>query len=330
MKRRICSALMAALFLLTGASARAEGVFGAWLPYWRAEDALEETAQLLDRLDRAVAFAAIFDSSDRVLMLGEAEDLLLDLQVACAGSEAEVYLSVVNDQETGDGQYDNKSRELLWRLLASEETMNRHIDDLLLLMDTYRVEALEIDYENMKNDTALWERFSIFIEKLYHCLSAEGKSLRVVLSWDAPKYASLPEGPEYTVMCYNLYGYHSGPGPKADFEFLEQVAALYQEVPGTVRMALATGGYEWLDGSVTRELTQREAEELLSTHGVEPLRDRESGVLYGRYTSQGRRYTVWYADGETLALWKEHLAGFDGYDLFCLSGNHPEDWLGLL
>ena len=85
--------------------------------------------------------------------------------------------------------------------------------------------------------------------------------LRVVLPWDAPKYAALPAGPEYTVMCYNLFGYHSGPGPKADVPFLTETCALYQNQPYTTRMAFANGGFAWRDSGISA-LTQTEAEAL--------------------------------------------------------------------
>ena len=37
-----------------------------------------------------------------------------------------------------------------------------------------------------------------------------------------PMDAPYSVGPEYMVMLYNLYGLHSGPGPKADGPFIEK------------------------------------------------------------------------------------------------------------
>lgn len=304
-------ALLCALLLLPCGA----GAAGAWLPYWDASAALEEAEACAPYLDRVCAFAAAFDGDDRPVLPKEAADLLLDMQVAFAGTDSQVYLSVVNDTPTQP-----KSAPLLRRLLGTDEAMSRHMDDLIMLVDSARVEAIEIDYENLGDDAALWQRFTLFIERLHALFAQDGIALRVVLPWDAPKYATLPQGPEYTVMCYNLYGPHSGPGPKADFAFLEEIARLYADVPGPVRMAFATGGFDWSAAGV-ESLTQQEAEARLNRQGVIPRRDAASGALTADYTLNGTAHTLWYADGETLRLWQEHTPGFDGADLFRLGGN---------
>ncbi len=313
--KRALSALLA-LLLLPGC-AWADGL-GAWLPYWDASAALEEAQALT--LDHAIAFAALFDEDDRPMLPPEAEDLLWDMQVAFVGTDTQVYLSVVNDQQTRSGTV-GKSTALLHRLLGSDKAMERHIDDLIMLVDSARVDALEIDYENLGSDAALWQRFTLFIAQLHQFLQRDGIALRVVLPWDAPRYATLPEGPEYTVMCYNLFGTHSGPGPKADYAFLTEIAQLYADAPRPLRMAFATGGYDWSAAGV-ESLTQQEAERRLALLGATPARDATSGALTATYTMDGASHTLWYADGETLRLWQEHMAAFDGFDLFRLGGNH--------
>lgn len=325
-KRLIC---LAACMLLTMAAlpVLAQSC-SAWLPYWEADDALDELEALEGRLDTAVAFAAIFDSSDRVLMLPEAEELLRRTQKACAGTDTAVVLSVVNDVELAPGKYDNKSAELLRRLLKDDQSIARHIEQLFRLVDTYGLSGLEIDYENMKKDQALWDRFAVFIAELYRQFSAQGLSLRVVLSWDAPRYIDLPEGPEYSVMCYNLYGYHSADGPKADFAFLRTTAELYAPYASRTRMAFATGGFVW-GGERIRALTQQQAQSLLKERGAHVVRDADSGALYGAYADDGALYAVWTADAETLAAWRNAVAGygFAGTDLFRLGGNDVQDLL---
>ena len=317
--KRILSFLCALLLLPLPAHA-----LGAWLPWWDAAAAREEAAALAPYLSRVCAFAASFDKNDRLSLSPQARSLLWDMQVTFAGTDAQVYLSVVNDTPV-----EAKSTSLLRRLLASDEAMERHINDLLLLIDTSRVEALEIDYENLGSDTGLWQQFTVFIEKLHLLLEQDDIALRVVLPWDAPKYTTLPYGPEYSVMCYNLHGPHSGPGPKADFAFLQEVARLYANVPGPVRMALATGGFDWSSGGV-ESLTQQQAEARLARLNIAPARDQASGALTAAYTLEGAAHTLWYADGRTLRLWQEQLPGFAGFDLFRLGGGHTADWLEYL
>lgn len=322
LKRMLCVILLCCLPAL--ACAEGERI-GAWLPYWELDDALMEAEMLYTTLDEMVAFAAIFDQSDAPMMLDDADTLWREM--SAYKDDTTLYLSVVNDLEIAEGQYDNKSTDLLRRLFKDDESISRHIEQLFQLVDKYRVTGLEIDYENMKSDTELWARFTVFIEKLYQQLSREGIKLRVVLSWDAPKYAQLPEGPEYSVMCYNLYGYHSGPGPKADIAFLEQTCQLYENVPGVVRMAFATGGFDWHQDNIAA-LTQLEAEALLDGAGVTPERDPLSGALHATLSLEGVTHEIWYADATTLKDWRDIAAiyGFKHIDLFRLGGNNLTDW----
>lgn len=318
--------LLLCLVLCLPVQALAEGV-GAWLPYWNASSAMEDAEALAGSLDEVIVFAAVFDQKGHPVLPDGAEKLLLDAQMAFAGTQTKVYLSVVNDQENGKGGYENKSAALVRRLLKDDRAMDRHVDDLLLLLDQSEADGLELDYENFGSDKALYARYAQLIERLYAILEKDGLGLRVVLSWDAPRYMTLPEGPEYTVMCYNLYGYHSGPGPKADLAFLDQVKALWADVPGTVQMAFACGGFLWQGGKVTAALDQQSAEALLTQEGIVPIRDASSGALTATFTYEGKKSTLWYADGETLQGWRAHMAQFDGTDIFCLGGAAVQDWL---
>ena len=145
MKRVLCC-LVALFALALGATipARAEAShYGAWLPYWEYDASLGELAALPGRFDEAVAFAAIFDSDDQPLMLSESETLLTDLRKACKGTDTTVFLSVVNDIQTAPGTFENKSVELLARLFKNEDAAGKHLEALVKLVDTYRLDGLE-------------------------------------------------------------------------------------------------------------------------------------------------------------------------------------------
>ncbi len=328
MKRPILALLLAALMLMTpGLAKAAEWATGAWLPYWDAEDALAEMDSLSGRLDAAVAFAGLFDSGDQIILPEATEALLAQMQTSLAEADTAVFLSVVNDVEVAPGKYDNKSTDLLRRLFKSEASVGAHLEALVSLIDTYGLRGLELDYENLGSDAGLWAAYAGFIQRIWAVCQRDGVRLRVVLPWNAPKYVTLPEGPEYTVMCYNLYGYHSGPGPKADIEFLKTVCELYREVPGTVRMAFATGGFVW-SGDEIEALDQLQAAGRLAEAGVLPERDEASGALRAAYSADGVRHELWYADGQTLAAWRDVCLayGYGAFDLFRLGGNDLTDW----
>ena len=328
MKRAISLALLVLLLCPCIQSASAQDyAYGAWLPYWDLDSSLPEAESLGADLDVAIAFACLFDNKDRPFMLEEARSALDSLQRMFDGTETTVFLSIVNDIEVSRGKYENKSADLLRRLFQDETAMSSHLEALAALIDDYAPDGLELDYENIKKDTTLWAAYAAFIEKAWAMCERDGVRLRVVLPWDAPRYVHLPEGPEYTVMCYNLYGYHSGPGPKADLNFLRTTCELYQGFCGKVSMAFATGGFTWR-GSEIKSVTQEEAEKLLLDAGVTPIRDDPSGALTATFESNGEPCEIWYADGATLAAWRDACAdyGYTAFDLFRLGGNSLEDW----
>ncbi len=319
-----------ALILLFGlmfpSAGQAGGLsYGAWLPYWEIDAAMVEARQVTGKVDTFVAFACQFNSRDQIFVPPETHEILSGLGDP-AFSGAEIFISIVNDIEVEYGEFKLKSADLMRRLFQSPESQSRHIEQLISLIDKYSPDGLELDYENFRGDPQLWSSYLDLITKVWSICQREGIRLRVALESDAPKYAAFPEGPEYSVMCYNLFGNHSGPGPKADYEFLEQVCKLYLNVPGRVRMAFSTGGFDWTDGKIT-PLTQEQAVRQLNQADAEPQRDPRSGAMKAAYSEDGVGHEVWYADGQTLAMWRDTCLeyGYDSFDLFRLGGNDLDD-----
>lgn len=314
--------LLAALGLAnTGvAAALAEGDFGcsAWLTYWDADAALMETAAFPEGFESLICFEAYFDLNGDWLLPPESEALLAEMKKG----GAPVYLSLVNDVQQADGSFVQKSKDFLREQLLTPAARSAHITKIMRLIKAYELDGLEIDYENFKKDTELWSAFTVFLKQLYAILSHNGVKLRVVMECQAPEYAVFPEGPIYSCMCYNLYGYHSGPGPKADIAFLEELGESWKAVPGEVHMAFASGGFVWAGSKVDKALTEKQAKNWLSEHDAEASRDSKSGALKAS-VYDGRKYTLWYADGETLSVWRDTLRamGYSHFDLFRLGEN---------
>jgi len=302
---------------------------GTWVVYWDQESGLEEAAALNPAPDRLIAFEALFGTDGHAELEPQAEELLRELQNAYPAEK--IWLSVVNDLALEKGGYSNKDRELLRELLLEPEKRGEHVRELKALAEKWQLKGLEIDYENIHEDRELWAGYTAFLEELYGELKAAGIALRACLEWDSLLYTDLPEGPEYSIMCYTLYGYHSGPGPKANRAFLQKVAELYRGRKDCA-MALATGGYEWIQNRVDRELTEQAGEKALRSRNLKPERDPDSGALHGSYIQGGQTHEVWYADTETLLGWTEILQeyGFEKFDFFRLGGNEADDWNSLI
>ena len=323
MKRFFAMLLLALGLMDMGCPALAEEEYGcsAWLTYWDADAALQEVSGQADAYESLLCFEAFFDTDGNWVIPPESEELLEKMKAL----DVPIYLSLVNDVQQEDGSYVQKSKDFLVENLSTPAARSAHIVKIVQLVHSRGIKGLEIDYENLKKDTELWSNFTAFIEQLYDVLSRSGVSLRVVMECAAPQYAVFPEGPIYSCMCYNLYGYHSGPGPKADIAFLRELGESWKSIPGEVHMAFAPGGFLWEGKTVERAFTELEAEEWLNQQNVKPERDSASGALKA-VVFGNKKYTVWYADGETLEIWRDTLRsmGYTHFDLFRLGGNRDE------
>ena len=69
-------------------------------------------------------------------------------------------------------------------------------------------------------------------------------------------------------------------------------------------------------------MTEEAAAEYLEQKGIIAARDAGSGALTAGFQGD-QEYSVWYADGETLACWRDtlQLMGYRHFDIFRLGGN---------
>src|SRR5699024_7885597 len=115
----------------------------------------------------------------------------------------------------------------------STSKRKKHIKSIMKLAENETIDGIEVDYENIPED--LIEDYVKFIEDLSKATEEQDVSLRVVLEPSFPvEDVDLPEEPLYSVMAYDLYGTHSGPGPKADDEFLDGLASRFLSKPNNV------------------------------------------------------------------------------------------------
>ncbi|MDD4701527.1 MAG: glycosyl hydrolase [Desulfovibrio sp.] len=303
----------------------------AWVAEWDMKDGLAEVRQ--GKFNDIILFAAYFTPEGKPF-------LTPSLQRAVSGGVTPylekgqgLYLSVVNDVVRAPGQSVMKDPQLVKKLMISEQSRNQHRQDLLNLLASGPFTGLEIDYE--KVDTEDWPVLLDFAQELHGILAAQGKKLRFLLE-PKKRYltSNLPSGPEYVIMGYNLYGGHSGPGPKADADFLGKLAQWTAHMPQKPGMALAAGGFAWGLGKVI-SLDEGTAAAWAKSANAKVRRDEKSGGLYfvaaGNIAhspvpsrdANGDVYEVWYADGATLAHWADvaKKLGFGEISVWRLGGN---------
>lgn len=308
----------------------------AWIADWDLAKGLAEWRANKSLFTSVRVFAAYFDEGAHP-SLAPAWAAALGNDVKTVFGSVPALLTVVNDVVTPSGKGNKlKDPELVRRLVSSPQARAGHIDELIRLAERSRFAGLEIDYENVT--AAVWPDFSVFVAELYAATTARGLALSVVLQPQRRYLAApMPAGPDYVLMGYNLFGSHSGPGPKATPKFLAEQADSLRAIGllDATSLALATGGFDWTEGKAANQLGEAEAADLIARKQLQSSRSDLDGYLVSRYRDEaGKNHEIWHADATTLAtLWQAaRTAGFSRLVLWRLGGNSPSlfPWLGTL
>lgn len=295
----------------------------AWIVYWDT-DILSELSRMEEHIGTLCYFAAYFKEDHSLFLPKEVSDTYGKIQKAYGGKRFKSYLTFVNDIRMNDGSSKLKDTKLLYQLLKTKESRESHAEDIVSLASQGGFDGIEIDYEAIRGDNTLWKYFSEFTEELYRRASQKGLSVRIVLESSVPaERISFPRGPEYVMMCYNLYGYGTDPGPKADKAFLEEMIQK-MKVFTNVNFAIATGGFDFEEGGTAAQLTEEEAVSRKEKYKAQVQREEESRCAVFSYKDdKGKKHEVWYADRETIQYWSEIIGkeGNYGVSLWRLGGN---------
>lgn len=293
----------------------------AWVVDWQWQEGTADFNRITDGLTSVQAFAAYFDEADKLFFTEQFRRALPIIHdISRQGSYVNVDLTIVNDRLNKDGTEVQKDPAIVSRLMATKESREKHIKEIMDAVVSNQFHGVEIDYE--KIDDKDWDNVLVFYRDLYQRLQAAGKTLRIVLEPRTPlEKLILPEGPTYVMMAYNLFGTKTGPGPKADDIFIEKLANRLKQAPGKNVIALAVGGFDWTEAGNVTSVTEQQAVQLAQSGLEPPKRDAASGSLSFQYVDQeGVTHTVWYADEVTLAQWVGVVrkAGFDKIALWRL------------
>ena len=302
----------------------------AWVTYWDFDRGLKEAVKIQSQLNSVSYFAAAFDKNNKMIMMGPARRFTAQ-KFKRYKAEIKKYLTVVNDVykdvNNPSAESVEKDTQVLFNLFATDDTMRNHVKELLSGVKKHQFDGLEIDYENIWKNPQLAVKFVRFLGLLEPAAEEAKIPLRVILEPGIPvtEY-KLPEGPEYVIMCYNLFGAHSADaGAKADFDFLEKMLKKVSSLPRPHSVALATGGCVWQEGRRPYFVTELEARELQKQLKVTARRDPFSGaVTFTAKDSGGKNVECWFADAKTIIAWKRQVMdyGVDGISLWRLGGNY--------
>ena len=335
-----------ALLIVTGCGAQPRPTshgpvdLGSWIVYWDAGRGLQELKSE-KALKNVSLFSASFDKNDElclpVMFLKPDKPDDKDSTITYAEMVQElkkmkvddVYICINNDVMKDGNQEVAKLKDLdvLRRVLADDEAIEAHADSIINLAKELKCDGVEIDYERLwkkESDDDLRKGFLQLTYKLQRKAVKENLKLRIVLEPSADMGSDFCKGPEYVVMLYNLYGGHSGPGPKADYDFIEKIIKKMSKLPDNKSVAISTGGCIWEADKKGRFITEDEVLKLADEAKAKPERDNENAALHFKYSDKnGKDIEVWYADGETLTSWiaESDRQGISQIYLWRLGGN---------
>ena len=295
-----------------------------WYPYWDYATADAELKEMGDDLNTICFFAAYYDVNNKPFIPKDTTETYAKLNKNGTLKDRNTYLTFVNDKLLEKGS-SLKDTDLLYALIGNEDLANQHVSDVIALTKSLGCGGVEIDYEAIRKDYALWELFNSFVTKLSREASNEGLALRIVFEPSAPfQNYTWPSDAEYVMMCYNLFGYGTEPGPKANPSWVKELAAKMNTLPGVKNLAFATGGFDFSADGKVAQIGKADAVALLSQKNAEVQRDAASGALWFDYTDEGgTTHQVWYADEETINLWKQagREGGINRVSIWRLGGN---------
>lgn len=305
-----------------------------WVVHWNQDDPiwqLENNENI--RTKRVTLFEAYFNGEDKIVIPDETNVQKWTMGTTNKLSQIPIYLSVSNDIVT-DGYSILKDTDLLYRLFENDEKINAHVDELIHAAKDNGYDGLEIDYESIYGDMELWGKYIPFAEKLVQKAKEADLPVRIILEPATPfEELHFPEGAEYEVMCYNLKGPGTGPGPNADFKFLDELVAKTAGMPN-MGFAISNGGYKWRDSDFD-DITALEddtIQEIINEVHPDIHRDEESHALWFNYKEVSKEivqpetgepeeivhetyYTIWYSDQETLDAWRDRLNNASGHEV---------------
>ncbi len=294
-----------------------EKELSAWISYWDMDKGIKELSRAGDKFSSVSVFALYFNNDGSIYIPSQITDKYSEISGITYKKNINLYVCIVNDVIDEAGNITQKDSNVIRKIISDPNKRAEHINSLISFAVNNKYFGIEIDYEKLEDD--LWPNFVLFCEELSKKCAEKNIDLRIILEPRAPidRY-SLPDGPEYIMMAYNLYGLSTEPGPKADADFIKELSQKMNNLSGKKWFAFATGGFDWQEGGNTSDVTETEALDIINIHSSLPARDEKSGCLYFYYTDEkGKDHTVWYADNVTLDLWKK-IAGECGVNNVCL------------
>lgn len=199
------------------------------------------------------------------------------------------------------------------QLLQSPENRLNLKNQIIYYLKTYNYKGVDIDIENIpaicRND------FTAFMSEIYSALKPLGYQVSVAVpaktndsslaTWNyAFDYKSLAQYSDFLmIMAYDEHYPGGTPGAVASIDWVKNVVSYTLTVvpKEKIVLGLAAYGYDWSSGA-TKAYSINGCLNLAKQYGSTIYFDAASQSKYFTYEASGVSHTVWFEDGETIAL----------------------------
>ena len=286
-----------------------------------------------------------FDQEDptSIEKFGEFTDNDIEILVSVAHRNNIMILPVVHNllYESG-GQ--EASRAVVSAMVATPQTRNTAINNIIALIDRFGFDGVNIDIEDVYMEDS--DRLSQFYTELGNAMHARGYFLSASVPSrirDYPPFNPFSDPFDYSaigtavdqfiVMLYNEHGWPgSGPGPVVSSGWMNKVIGYtLTKVPaGKVVAAISVFGFDFnLTTGRNTYVTYDMAAELAARYNAEIIFDQDTLTPMFSYTDeQGNPHEVWFENSESIIAkmrlaWQE---GISGVALWRLGMEDPAVW----
>jgi len=274
-----------------------------WIPYWDFSKAVGQYKT------NPASYASLSPTCYYVLTDGS-----LGLKNTARNSEL-VSLSQTNGTKLIPS-ISNSNADELSVILNNSDTLNKHVDAVVLEVENYGYDGIDIDYEAIKADDK--EEFTHFVDSLAHKLHEKKKILTIAILWKN-KFDLIIESQsesraaqdweaigkvvdEFRIMAYDYTHSYEDAGPIAPVNWITSILeyAITKVDREKIVLGLPQYAYEWTVGKegakalVYSDVVTIKSNNTITSDKLDET-DKEKQLIY---ESNGVKKEVWYQDDE--------------------------------
>jgi spore germination protein YaaH len=285
--------------------------------YFDAARGLVELRRHGSLFDRVSLFAYELDPEGIPQPAPDMEQMIAPFLGLAAEKGFSPWVTVVNDTRHSVDSATAKDPDLIHGLIADAERRATHAKELAERVAADGFKGLHLDYERLPETDAQY--FQEFVRALHQELELRGLGLETVVE---PERGPLPEArsTSVTVMAYDLFGAHSGPGPRSTPAYVSLLGSRAAvDADSAATLALAVRGFAWKPGGEVSSLDWAVAQQLAdrTPHMSRGMLDRVPSARLADGTE------LWFEDPESLlSKWQAAWgSGFRRLAIWRLGGN---------